>query len=212
MSSEIRTELFGPPDVLQVVHTNILSQDVNTRLDHAIPATLKRRASSTFEDTEERSSRKKAREDEANYTDQHNAPEEGHIDGHALADELEQELQCGCCSALVYRPVIVSPCQHFFCGRSVFCVRSLESPAEYVLGVVVLSFGSGYVLHSSLHGPICFQITGPLASKTFRKALLPSERLSSSTLADSIFRAGGQIVRLAAVSLHPSRHLAPFKP
>ncbi len=39
------------------------------------------------------------------------------IDGQVLADELEQELQCGCCSALVYRPVIVSPCQHFFCGR-----------------------------------------------------------------------------------------------
>lgn len=39
------------------------------------------------------------------------------IDGQLLADELEQELQCGCCSALVYRPVVVSPCQHFFCGR-----------------------------------------------------------------------------------------------
>jgi hypothetical protein len=35
----------------------------------------------------------------------------------ALADQLAQELQCGCCSELVYRPVLVSPCQHFFCGR-----------------------------------------------------------------------------------------------
>lgn len=41
------------------------------------------------------------------------------IDGHALADDLAQELQCGCCSELVYKPVIVSPCEHFFCGRCV---------------------------------------------------------------------------------------------
>lgn len=33
-----------------------------------------------------------------------------------LADELCLELQCGCCSELVYNPVLVLPCQHFFCG------------------------------------------------------------------------------------------------
>ncbi|KAI6027655.1 hypothetical protein BKA83DRAFT_4232205 [Pisolithus microcarpus] len=33
-----------------------------------------------------------------------------------LVEDLVQELQCGCCSELVYRPVVVSPCQHFFCG------------------------------------------------------------------------------------------------
>jgi E3 ubiquitin-protein ligase CHFR len=38
-------------------------------------------------------------------------------DDSTLADQLAQELQCGCCSELVYRPVIVAPCQHFFCGR-----------------------------------------------------------------------------------------------
>ncbi|KAG6330534.1 hypothetical protein ID866_8554 [Astraeus odoratus] len=35
---------------------------------------------------------------------------------HALVEDLAQELQCGCCAELVYRPVVVSPCQHFFCG------------------------------------------------------------------------------------------------
>lgn len=35
----------------------------------------------------------------------------------ALADDLEQELLCGCCSALLHRPVVVYPCQHYFCGR-----------------------------------------------------------------------------------------------
>lgn len=39
------------------------------------------------------------------------------IDGHALAEDLAQELQCGCCSELVYKPVVVIPCDHFFCGR-----------------------------------------------------------------------------------------------
>ncbi|KAG6903253.1 hypothetical protein C0995_000148 [Termitomyces sp. Mi166 len=33
-----------------------------------------------------------------------------------LADDLARELECGCCSDLVYRPVLVNPCQHFFCG------------------------------------------------------------------------------------------------
>ena len=46
--------------------------------------------------------------------------EAGAVDGAALADGLEEELQCGCCSAIVYRPVVVAPCQHFFCGRCVF--------------------------------------------------------------------------------------------
>lgn len=36
-----------------------------------------------------------------------------------LVNELAQELQCGCCTELVYHPVVVSPCQHFFCGRYV---------------------------------------------------------------------------------------------
>lgn len=151
MASGTRNEHFGPPDVLQLVHTNIPEQDVTTRLDHTIPASLKRRASSTFEDTQGRSSRKKAREDEDIYTNQHNAPEEGHIDGHALADELELELQCGCCSALVYRPVVVSPCQHFFCGRCVYCAKSMELSAELYSVLAVLFFGSGYVTRLFLH-------------------------------------------------------------
>ena len=37
-----------------------------------------------------------------------------------FVDELAQELQCGCCSELVYKPVLVMPCQHFFCGRYAF--------------------------------------------------------------------------------------------
>ena len=46
-----------------------------------------------------------------------NIQEHKPIDGQALVDDLAQELQCGCCSGLLYKPVIVMPCDHFFCGR-----------------------------------------------------------------------------------------------
>ncbi|ESK85260.1 ring finger domain-containing protein [Moniliophthora roreri MCA 2997] len=36
-----------------------------------------------------------------------------------LVEDLYDELSCGCCSGLLYRPVMVSPCQHFFCGSCV---------------------------------------------------------------------------------------------
>lgn len=36
---------------------------------------------------------------------------------YLLGSEGKDELQCGCCSGLVYKPVLVIPCQHFFCGR-----------------------------------------------------------------------------------------------
>ena len=80
---------------------------------------LKRAASYTFEDAEGSSSRKRLKEDAAGPNAQSSALGGPQATGVALADEMEQELQCGCCAALVYRPVLVSPCQHFFCGRLV---------------------------------------------------------------------------------------------
>ncbi|KAG9025798.1 hypothetical protein FRB95_009772 [Tulasnella sp. JGI-2019a] len=32
------------------------------------------------------------------------------------ADNMEDELRCGCCTELLYRPVVVTPCGHYFCG------------------------------------------------------------------------------------------------
>ncbi|OCH85581.1 hypothetical protein OBBRIDRAFT_298029 [Obba rivulosa] len=88
--------------------------------DVALPTgstNLKRRASPSFEGMSDGMGRKRMREG----AEQDNSAVQirdhvDAIDGSKLADELEQELQCGCCSALVHRPVIVSPCQHFFCG------------------------------------------------------------------------------------------------
>jgi E3 ubiquitin-protein ligase CHFR len=76
---------------------------------------LKRRASSSFEIRGD-NTRKRLKEDfPPDETADAQAP--APISSRQLADDLEQELLCGCCSALLYRPVAVYPCQHYFCGR-----------------------------------------------------------------------------------------------
>ncbi|TCD70531.1 hypothetical protein EIP91_002877 [Steccherinum ochraceum] len=82
-------------------------------------AALKRSASSAFDTPDDTTSRKKLKEDTEESEMAITPIEEQTVDGETLAEELEQELQCGCCSALVYRPVLVHPCQHFFCGSCV---------------------------------------------------------------------------------------------
>jgi E3 ubiquitin-protein ligase CHFR len=77
--------------------------------------TLKRRASSIF-DVHGDNSRKRLKEDFP-PDEAADAQAPALISGRQLADDLEQDLLCGCCSALLYRPVIVYPCQHYFCGR-----------------------------------------------------------------------------------------------
>ncbi|CAK5284071.1 unnamed protein product [Mycena citricolor] len=84
------------------------------------PSTLKRRASASFNDTldEVAARRKRMKEEHTPHdVEQISVPASSakHLDC-VLADELAQELQCGCCSELVYRPVTVLPCQHYFCG------------------------------------------------------------------------------------------------
>lgn len=82
-------------------------------------APLKRSATQAFEDVPEgETSRKRMREDRTNVVEEDVAVGGASAESTgALADSLEEELQCGCCSAIVYRPVVVAPCQHFFCGR-----------------------------------------------------------------------------------------------
>ncbi|KAI0372179.1 hypothetical protein BV20DRAFT_991708 [Pilatotrama ljubarskyi] len=83
-------------------------------------APLKRSASEAFEDVPEgETSNKRPREESEDAVGQAEPDGGGRVDGEALADSLEEELQCGCCSAIVYRPVVVAPCQHFFCGSCV---------------------------------------------------------------------------------------------
>jgi len=85
---------------------------------------LKRRAQSPLEEPSDEGSRKRLKED---IRDQQN--KQGLPQASWLIEAIEEELQCGCCSALVYKPVLVMPCQHFFCGR---WVRPFHGKIEYV--------------------------------------------------------------------------------
>lgn len=78
-------------------------------------STLKRVAPSSFEALEGETSKKRFKEDLGNEADNDKPVPKPKYE--TLTDDLVQELQCGCCAELVYRPVVVSPCQHFFCGR-----------------------------------------------------------------------------------------------
>ncbi|KAJ7147122.1 hypothetical protein C8R43DRAFT_1011970 [Mycena crocata] len=79
---------------------------------------LKRRASASFSEVVDDSvSRKRMKEEhEESEVSEHAGGTVVPMADSALAEQLAQELQCGCCSELVYRPVVVAPCQHFFCG------------------------------------------------------------------------------------------------
>ncbi|EGN98356.1 hypothetical protein SERLA73DRAFT_56314 [Serpula lacrymans var. lacrymans S7.3] len=88
-----------------------------SRPDNA-SVTLKRGPSPSFEGLGDEvvSSRKRFKEDVDIDADDTLSGDKSFSPYETLADDLAQELQCGCCSELCYRPVVVSPCQHFFCG------------------------------------------------------------------------------------------------
>jgi hypothetical protein len=91
-----------------------LHTTVTTPSSPRLSLSLKRRASSSFECPED-NSRKRLKEEPE---DMAHRPEPSVSETNPnFVDELAQELQCGCCSELVYKPVLVMPCQHFFCGR-----------------------------------------------------------------------------------------------
>lgn len=93
------------------------SSNIFAQREPSAVMTLKRRASPSL-DPEEESSRKRLKEDrdiDGQTTGESDNAQS--LDQSRWAEDMAQELQCGCCSELVYRPVIVLPCQHFFCGR-----------------------------------------------------------------------------------------------
>ncbi|KAJ7025393.1 hypothetical protein C8F04DRAFT_1128839 [Mycena alexandri] len=108
---------------MEDVATPSISAQPPTDAEHptsrAQQLTLKRRASASFADVLDDSLSRKRMKEEHDTKGVPEQPEETtsvSSSDAALADQLAQELQCGCCSELVYRPVIVAPCQHFFCG------------------------------------------------------------------------------------------------
>ncbi|KAG7088296.1 hypothetical protein E1B28_012306 [Marasmius oreades] len=82
---------------------------------------VKRRASSTFEGMQD-DCRKRMKEDERAVlegTGVDSSSSSSSATAVGLVEDLSEELQCGCCSGLIYKPVMVSPCQHFFCGSCI---------------------------------------------------------------------------------------------
>lgn len=87
--------------------------------DAVAAATLKRKASPSFDAVQDADVRTgKRRKEDSPQADDKQALLASERQNH-FVDELAQELQCGCCSDLVINPVIVLPCQHFFCGSCV---------------------------------------------------------------------------------------------
>lgn len=80
---------------------------------------LKRRVSSSFESFEQDANRKRLKEHIAEVPTHLISDKSFLMTQGTFADDLAEELNCGCCSSVCFRPVVVFPCQHFFCGRCV---------------------------------------------------------------------------------------------
>jgi len=95
--------------------------EVNLQIEGSEKRGLKRRASSSWgEGSGDSPSRKRLKDENVGQkgsTDSRTSGPTDAIDQRALIDDLAQELECGCCAALVYSPVTIIPCQHSFCGR-----------------------------------------------------------------------------------------------
>ncbi|KAF8237174.1 hypothetical protein L208DRAFT_1248800 [Tricholoma matsutake] len=144
---------------------------------------LKRRASPLFEGLEFEDSRKRMKEDDDPGQSEESGSNKLSMKP-SLVDELAEELQCGCCSELVYKPVIVAPCQHFFCGSCcVLWIRNngTNCPACRGLTTIVTPF-------RALQG-----IIDTLLRAAPHKARTERERQQ----ADEIYR-GGQSMRIPA--------------
>lgn len=107
------------PQSSEIVMGSVLSL-ARSEIGMSYANPLKRRASSSFEGLEQDASRKRLKEQRAEVST-HVISDEGTLmpQGSDFADDLAEELNCGCCSSICFRPVVVSPCQHFFCGRYV---------------------------------------------------------------------------------------------
>ena len=95
--------------------------EVNLHIEGSAKRSLKRSASSSWgEGSGDSPTRKRLKDGHVGRGESTDSPASGPtdiVDRRALIDDLAQELECGCCAALVYNPVTIIPCQHSFCGR-----------------------------------------------------------------------------------------------
>lgn len=95
--------------------------EVNLHIEGSGKRGFKRTASASWgEGSGDSPSRKRLKDEHVSQEEPTDSPVNGLtdiVDRRALIDDLAQELECGCCAALVYNPVTIIPCQHSFCGR-----------------------------------------------------------------------------------------------
>ena len=95
--------------------------EVNLHIEGSGKRGLKRRASSSWgEGSCDSPNRKRLKDGHVCQPDSKGSspgPALHIVNRRTLIDDLTQELECGCCAALVYNPVTILPCQHSFCGR-----------------------------------------------------------------------------------------------
>ncbi|KAF5382644.1 hypothetical protein D9615_002795 [Tricholomella constricta] len=136
---------MSEPEAVQT-STPLIDTSINAPAsrDSFSGSSLKRRASSSFEGLEEDAGRKRMKEEKDSTEEDLGVTDvTPTVLNASLADDLAQDLQCGCCSELVYRPVIVNPCQHFFCGSCcVLWIRNggTNCPACRGLSTIVTPF------------------------------------------------------------------------
>jgi len=95
--------------------------EVNLHIEGSGKRGLKRRASPSWgEGSGDSPSHKRLKDEHVGQeesSDSRTSAPTDTTDRRSLVDDLAQELECGCCAALVYNPVTILPCQHSFCGR-----------------------------------------------------------------------------------------------
>ncbi|KAG9315829.1 hypothetical protein JVU11DRAFT_3478 [Chiua virens] len=117
LALDVCTALFKPVDYLSALWPFHATPDTCASLplhNHPSTSTLKRPPSPSFDGPDTEITRKRLKEDPSEDISKMPIASTSKYD--TLVEDLAQELQCGCCAELVYRPVVVSPCQHFFCG------------------------------------------------------------------------------------------------
>ncbi|KAF8195478.1 hypothetical protein BJ912DRAFT_143278 [Pholiota molesta] len=135
------------------------------------------------------------------------------FEGNAVfVDEIAQELQCGCCSELVYRPVLVIPCQHFFCGSCcVLWIRNGGTNCPACRGVATVAMP--------------FRALQPLIDTLLRNSPQKARTEREREQADEVYKNGQSIripppreaspppdVNRSTEYIHPCPHCLPNNP
>ncbi|PPR01144.1 hypothetical protein CVT26_016045 [Gymnopilus dilepis] len=140
-------------------------------------SSLKRRASDSF-DFPGLGARKKMKEDIQASDKPTEMPRLDESSG--FIEDIAQELQCGCCAELVYRPVLVMPCQHFFCGSCcTLWIRNGGTSCPACRGVAAVAMP--------------FRAMQPVLDLLLRNAPHKERTLREREQADEVYKAGNTI-------------------